>query len=412
MTDAKPLTRRHDIDRLRIFAILVVFFFHCLLPFVFGLDWNIINSDKSLPLAFLALFFDTWQMPFFFLLSGAGSWYALKHRTSFAYVRDRIKRLLVPFYTVGITIIAPPIIYITEISHGRFSGSFLESFSSFFTVDLHKVELLFPDKLISSFTFLTFTRDNVHLWFLYTLFFLSLFTLPIMAYLKGPRGKVVIEKLASICMKRGGVFLFIIPCFVAKFSISGFSNSNYSWAGVFHYAFFFLFGFVMVADTRFAEALKRDWWIGIVVCVVSEVIADAAYFLIPDYQQMVNTLSFSLLGIAFWSLIRTITGWGFMVFLLGAGVRFWNQDKTPALAYANEAVLPFYILHMTFIVVLGYFVVQLNLSILIKFLIITIPSFALSLGAYELLVRRWNPIRFLFGMKMKKKPESSIQSTE
>ena len=48
---------------------------------------------------------------------------------------------------------------------------------------------------------------------------------------------------------------------------------------------------------------------------------------------------------------------------------------TPFLKYANEAVLPFYILHQTVIVTLGYFVVRGRSPTWLKFVIVLIGSF-------------------------------------
>ena len=69
--------------------------------------------------------------------------------------------------------------------------------------------------------------------------------------------------------------------------------------------------------------------------------------------------------------------------------------------YANEAVLPFYILHQTVLLRIGYFVVQWDIPDLLKFLIISSSSFATIVVLYEYLVRRVNILRFLFGMKPK-----------
>ena len=78
------------------------------------------------------LFNQAFFMGFFFLLSGAGSAYALKHRTWSAYVWDRVKRLLVPLYTVGMLLFSVPILYWQEISRGKFEGSYLGFYPYYF----------------------------------------------------------------------------------------------------------------------------------------------------------------------------------------------------------------------------------------------------------------------------------------
>ena len=75
------------------------------------------------------------------------------------------------------------------------------------------------------------------------------------------------------------------------------------------------------------------------------------------------------------------------------------NTNTPFLKRATETVLPFYILHQTVLLSVGYFVVDWNIPDLVKWLIITFFSLGIIFGLYEYLVRRNNVLRFLFGMK-------------
>jgi hypothetical protein len=67
--------------------------------------------------------------------------------------------------------------------------------------------------------------------------------------------------------------------------------------------------------------------------------------------------------------------------------------------YANEAVLPFYLLHQTVIVILAFYVVQWQSGALLKFLVISLSALAITLLLYEFVIRRTRLTRFLFGMK-------------
>jgi glucan biosynthesis protein C len=80
------------------------------------------------------------------------------------------------------------------------------------------------------------------------------------------------------------------------------------------------------------------------------------------------------------------------------------------LAYGNEALLPFYILHQTVILAVGWFIIPLDLSILLKLLIISTTSFVIIMALYELLIKRFNVLRFLFGMRLKKKQQPSVEA--
>ncbi len=56
------------------------------------------------------------------------------------------------------------------------------------------------------------------------------------------------------------------------------------------------------------------------------------------------------------------------------------------------------------ILILGYYVIRWNLGIGTKYAIVVVLSFTGIMGLYELLVRRFNVLRLLFGMRLKKKP--------
>jgi hypothetical protein len=74
------------------------------------------------------------------------------------------------------------------------------------------------------------------------------------------------------------------------------------------------------------------------------------------------------------------------------------------LFYANEAVLPFYALHQTVLLTVGFIVVRQSIPDLLKWAIIALGSFFACLALYELLIRRFNVLRVLFGLRPSLKP--------
>ena len=88
--------RRYDIDGMRILAMLMVFLFHCA-RFFGGGGWHLKNPGEESLIATLFIgLLDLWIMPLFFLLSGAGSWYALASKTPGQYLLEKVKRILIP----------------------------------------------------------------------------------------------------------------------------------------------------------------------------------------------------------------------------------------------------------------------------------------------------------------------------
>jgi peptidoglycan/LPS O-acetylase OafA/YrhL len=105
--------------------------------------------------------------------------------------------------------------------------------------------------------------------------------------------------------------------------------------------------------------------------------------------------------------LRGLIAWCWIIGLLGLGRRYLNFNRK-FLAYANEAVLPFYILHHPVIYIVGYYVIQWNANIGLKFIVIAVTSFTIIMAVYELLIRRINVLRFLFGMRVKSRMKTRL----
>jgi hypothetical protein len=68
--------------------------------------------------------------------------------------------------------------------------------------------------------------------------------------------------------------------------------------------------------------------------------------------------------------------------------------------YANEAVLPFYVLHEPVIVAAAWIIIRWDGPIVVKYAALVIVSLVGTLALYEGLVRRFRVSRFLLGMKV------------
>jgi hypothetical protein len=72
-----------------------------------------------------------------------------------------------------------------------------------------------------------------------------------------------------------------------------------------------------------------------------------------------------------------------------------------SIRYANQAVLPVYVLHQTVIVAIGFYVVQWEMTTLAKYLLISFTTLLATLVLYDLGVRRTAVTRVLFGMRQR-----------
>ena len=79
--------------------------------------------------------------------------------------------------------------------------------------------------------------------------------------------------------------------------------------------------------------------------------------------------------------------------------RNYHAQFEQAFALAARRPNNFFVLHHPVILVLAYFVVQWNVGLLPKLLVVTFGASAISLALYEYGIRRLRPLRFMFGMR-------------
>jgi surface polysaccharide O-acyltransferase-like enzyme len=378
-------TRRYDIDWLRVIAMSGIFLLHTMHLFDEGTDWHLRNADTSTLVLILRGLIDIWAVPTFFVLSGAGAWFALKRRTGSRFLAERVQRLLVPLYSVGLFAIVLPQIYFDAFTNG-YRGSFgvviARSLGSVgFDPSWPGLATFFPG----------------HLWFLQFLFLVSVVVIPVLLLLRSARGGRLITQVAGWCDHRGGIFLLIVPIALVRVALMGFIRGQFTWATFVFFAVLFVIGYMLVADDRFRASITRNRWIALVLGILSFG-AQGFLMLTQGYDMFYEPFS----GIfVVYQVILSIGIWGFIVFLMGITAKRLNRPS-PALAYANEAVLPFYLFHQTVILGIGWFVIRWNMGIWPKLIIVTVTSFAATLLLYDVFVRHSNVMRFFFGMRPKR----------
>jgi peptidoglycan/LPS O-acetylase OafA/YrhL len=101
-------------------------------------------------------------------------------------------------------------------------------------------------------------------------------------------------------------------------------------------------------------------------------------------------------------IIAIFLSWFTVITVIAYGQHYLNKPH-PWLTKISEGLYPFYILHQTVIIVIGYYICQLGWSIAAKFWSIAILTLIFCWGFYLVLIRPFNIMRFLFGMKPKQK---------
>jgi hypothetical protein len=385
-TTSHDKVRYYDLDWLRVLSTLAVFLFHSARAFDLG-NWHIKNNVLSLNMEIWTQFLDLWIMPILFVISGASIYLALRSRTSGQFLGDRFKRIFIPLI-FGILVIVPPQVYIERVTRSMFSGSFLEYYPHYF--DGLYLGIGKPGN---------FAWMGLHLWYLLVLMLLSLLALPVFRYLGRDQNQ---ESLTRMFAGRSWL-LFTLALPIMFFGIILDPNTiglrDFGGWNLIQYLFMLIFGFVLMASSQLSAGIRNSRWIalagGILIFVVLLVMG------LSDYGGDYGSIQYALIHG-----LRGLCGWCWVLALLGFANHYLGFSNN-VLTYANEAVLPFYILHQTVIVIIDYFIVGWIVPIPVKYLLVLITAFPTILILYEYVIRRNNALRLLFGMKPQYKPALS-----
>jgi peptidoglycan/LPS O-acetylase OafA/YrhL len=106
-----------------------------------------------------------------------------------------------------------------------------------------------------------------------------------------------------------------------------------------------------------------------------------------------------------WAVFGT-NSWCWTMVVFNVGMRFLNFTNR-WLQYGRGVSYPFFLLHQPVIIAIAYYVVQWDISTVVKLPVVVVSSFCITLGLIELLVRPIRPIRWIFGVRPRKHREET-----
>lgn len=378
MHDNLLRSRRYDLDWLRVGAILTVFVFHGSRFFDTGF-WHVKNPATYFGVQVWITFLANWLMPLIFAISGASLFYAIGSRGARKFVADKVLRLLVPL-VVGIFTHVMVQVYLERLTHHQFSGSFWAFIPRYF------------DGLYGYGG--NFAWMGLHLWYLLVLFVYSLFFYPLLRLLLTGPGKRLLDGFGQFLALPGAVYALALPVggLLVALKPRGFwGGRDFGGWPLLVYVLFFLYGFILISHEGLQRRVQQQRWISLgagALCLLALLALWTSkgdpIFGTARYAQV-----FGIFGIGSWCWILAFFGFGSK----------YLKRSTRFLTYANQAVLPFYIMHQTVLLIIGYYVTRWQIPDLLKFVVISGSSFILIAIFYEFVIRRINVLRILFGMK-------------
>jgi glucan biosynthesis protein C len=374
--------RRHDLDWLRLIAIIILLFFHTGMWFnTWG--WHVKNNETTTSFQYWMIWSHFFRMPLLLFISGAGTYMALGKRTPGQFRRERFKKLFIPL-VFGMFIVVPPQIYYEHI----------KEYNSYW--DFYKTVFNFVPYPKGSFSY-------HHLWFILYLLVYSLMALPLLTYLRSERSEKFKDRIFKVLSSPAGLLfvpsglMLISQIILRPYFPEETHDLIHDWAYFTFYFSFFVFGFLCYSNPNLWTAIGNHRKSLLVALVVMLIPFYTCYFhfreliVLPWTMDTVETI---------FDVCAIFVSWFTVITIIAYGQHYLNKPHK-WLSIANEGLYPFYILHQTVIIAIGFYIVQLPWGIAAKYWTISFLTLFSCVGFYLLIIRPFNVMRFLFGMKSK-----------
>lgn len=353
--------RKRFIDNLRWIVIFLLIPYHAAQAFNVWGEMNYISFSPNKVISSLTVSLSPYYMPVMFLIAGMGTRYALRKRTYGEYIKERIKRLLVPFL-FGTLFFCPILSYLGDKNNNGYQGGFFAHYKVFFTrwTDLAGFDGGF----------------NVgQFWFLYFLFIISLVGLGIIGLVnsvkadrdsnngkdndgsKEMNGRVL--PFPVVCL-----FVIPLPFLYDLLSIGGKSFAEY--------LYIFLIGYYVLADDRIIDKAARYRYItlglGLIACIT-------------------NVYMFIWLGKDFgtWNIIaKAFAEWFMILALIGIGKRRLDMTNKTFEFMSRRSFLVFSIHFVWVVLFQGWFSGWLGNSTVLMFLVPIVCSYIVTFICSEI----------------------------
>jgi len=387
-------TRQYDIDWLRTLAFILLIFYHIGQFYVADWGWHVKSAYLSDFLKNIMLLVNQWRMPLIFLISGVAlSLVEVKFNRRKLF-KMRFTRVLLPLI-FGMFLIVPPQVYYELVQSEGYSASYLEFLSLYLDITSSQY---FEHQLLSNRTGLSLGLITYnHLWYLLYLFAYTLVYMAIKPLLVKVNWQEITKSTSAVTIFATPFILMLFYDFVV---LKYFPDDTFVLIGDWynHAVYFtvFMLGYVLAKSPAAWQTLinHRKTWLALAIISYSLVIIrfNRAWGFDLDYNSA--SIITQLLINALWSGNKVF----WLLAILGFSGAYLNK-KHPVLTYMNDAVLPWYILHQTLIIIFAMWLAKFELGPVFEPILLICFTFVGCALGYEV-IKRFVVTRFIFGLKL------------
>jgi len=311
---------------------------------------------------------------------------------SFAW--QRIVKLYLPLI-FAIAVVVAPQSYYEAIQKGIFEGGFWKFWTSYYFTFSWDERMLAP-----------FPTYN-HMWYVLYLFHYTMVLLPLFSFINSDKGKLILAKIECWITKGSRIIWLPLAIYLAIFLAIDNHDVNHTfyndWYGHAIFIFAVIMGVAFARMPKVWQSFEKNRYFSLTLGLISYAVL-LAIFLSPDEMLPMDRT-------VVWDYTSLLVKWSWIALIIGFARKHLNYTNS-TLKYCNVMVYPFFILHQTVIIVLGYYVIDWGMSGTLEFLVIVTGTFVICSLLYELLIKRVNILRVLFGLTwIKMAPPIKVQPT-
>lgn len=381
------MNRRHDIDALRALAFAVVILYHVAMYYVADWHWHLKSPHAAEWLQWPMRAVNLWRMDLVFLISGIAFGFLRQGSGPARLIARRSLRLLLPL-AFGMAVVVPYQVYVQVVDNGAMAPGFAAFLARYFTGGP------WPRDAFDGWDFgVTWN----HLWYLVYLWAYTV----VLALLSPVLDSAAGQRLRQAFTRLRGAALLVLPVLpLALYSLTLWPRFppthdliHDAWLHAVYFTLF-VYGYWAGVDAGLWAALRRLRWI-------------ALGGALGWFALHVGLRHMAAGGDPVWRLAARLAAdaylWTCLVAVLGWAHHRLNRPW-PWLAWANESVYPWYVLHQTLIIALAVLLAPLALGPVAEPAVLLLGT---VLGCWLLtdgLVRRSVWLRPLFGLSPRARP--------
>ncbi len=379
MTDKPESIRYHSLDAVRAFALLLGIVFHASISFLpMKIGWAIQDHHTSHFLSVFIFVSHSFRLEIFFLIAGFFARLLYYRRGIHALMRNRIKRILIPFI-VGWLILRPLLVFGFILGYMKVAGevNYLQALKGGL------------DNLIS----LQSPFTGSHLWFLYylLLIYIAFFILRKIFVLCDSRSvmRTGMDRFFRWLMhSHWRILILAIPTVLFLMGMSGWHVDTPDKTLIPHipvlllYGFVFSIGWMLHRQADLLELFAKKIWINFALAAPVIIMA---IFMILNYEKATEHENYALIRFGY-NCVYALMMWLLVFGVMGCFIRFFSNSSA-VWRYISDSSYWLYLVHLPLVIWLQVEFAHLGLHWTLKLFLINLISFILLFASYHYFVR-------------------------